>query len=390
MVSCFFVLALWIIVIITPSISSTIKTIKPTTTNRNDHDDPNRADIYNNSLGKRVNKTDLLQTTNNHSTTAGTSLHWADYFRGINFQDYKAWIDHKMETRRQQRKAIYKSLGIRQRWKSTCVQSLYHGEFGMELQAFVPWAYYKSYHGCYHLKTFGVTGSKYMYWFSDDHRIVRIRRRFIWPKHGMPVFPTREGIYVQQIPDHAPWQAPPFKDFFYNPKVASFKELQDKPLVVIQNKYHTEWGGPPTNFFDKDMLSKMFDYMVPHYSILYKRHTSKSLTDNSQVLDLNEKEWIRTNYPSVVLYEDLQQGLDSNDPNDENLLQFGIMAISQHFVAVQGGTAALSAWFGGNTSILIKKGPDSECYHYFHRFSNATVVWKDNDTDFLQHLKQTM
>jgi hypothetical protein len=193
---------------------------------------------------------------------------------------------------------------------------------------------------------------------------------------------------VPSFPANAPWQAPPFKDFFRRPEVAAL--LLDKPLVVIQNKYHTEWGEPPANFFSVDVLSEMLDYLVPNYTVLYKRHTAKLLGDHSKRLELNEKTHIRKNYPSVVLYEDLQAGLD--DPEDQNLLQFGLMALSDRFLTVQGGTAVISSYFGGKTLILVKKGHEltKGDYGYFHRFSNSSIVWKTTDAEFLENMKNMM
>ena len=96
-------------------------------------------------------------------------------------------------------------------------------------------------------------------------------------------------------------------------------------------------------------------------------------------LDFADKEMIRNEFPTVVLYEDLEAGL--NDVEDQNLLLFGVMSLSDRFLSVQGGSAVLSSYFKGNNTILISKGKELqyEDYSYFHRFSNASVEWTNRD-----------
>ena len=200
-------------------------------------------------------------------------------------------------------------------------------------------------------------------------------------------FPHRT-VHVPSFPSDAPWQAPPFKKFFLRPEVASL--LTEKPLVIIQNKYNEEWNGSPVNFFSLETLNEMLDYLIPKYTVLYKRHTAAKLGDSTIIFDLREKGHIRKNYPSVVLYEDLADSL--NDPDDQNLLQFGLMALSERFLTVRGGTAVISAYFGGSTVIFIKKGQEltEGDYNYYHQFSNSSVVWTTGDAEFIKIMKQTM
>ena len=88
---------------------------------------------------------------------------------------------------------------------------------------------------------------------------------------------------------------------------------------------------------------------------------------------------IRKEFPTVVLYDDLQVGL--TDVEDQNLLLFGIMSLSDRFLSIQGGDAVVSSYFGGKTTIIIRAGPEAKIgdYHYFHRFSNSSVEWTNRD-----------
>ena len=123
---------------------------------------------------------------------------------------------------------------------------------------------------------------------------------------------------------------------------------------------------------------------MPNYSILYKRHTNVLLQDinemGTDIQDFADKEMIRNEFPTVVLYEDLEAGL--TDAEDQNLLLFGVVSVSDRFLSVQGGSAVLSSYFKDNNTILISKGKELqyEDYDYFHRYSNASVEWTNRDT----------
>ena len=99
----------------------------------------------------------------------------------------------------------------------------------------------------------------------------------------------------------------------------------------------------------------------------------------TDIQDFADKEMIRNEFPTVVLYEDLEAGL--TDAEDQNLLLFGVMSLSNRFLSVQGGAAVVSSYFEGNNTILISNGYELqfEDYNYYHRLSNASVEWTNRD-----------
>jgi hypothetical protein len=226
-----------------------------------------------------------------------------------------------------------------------------------------------------------------MYWFSDKHTI-----KWLWTRRSLKLPPgnpfNSTSVHIPDFPLDTDWQAPPFKEFFARPEILQL--LERKPLVIIQNKYTAEWDNEPSNFMDVDLLTDLLEYLTPKYTVLYKRFTAKSLKDHQAIKDLGEKPLIREKFPSVVFYEDLQKGL--TDVDDQNLLLFGLMSLSDRFLSVQGGTAVVSSYFGGSSTILIKRGHERKTgeYGYFHRFSNATVVWENTDEKILEHVKTVM
>ena len=150
------------------------------------------------------------------------------------------------------------------------------------------------------------------------------------------------------------------------------------------NKYKKQWDYQEAiNSMSIDLLRDILTYLTPKYTILYKRHTLIELQDDMHKLkafhNFKDKEMIRKEFPTVVLYDDLQVGL--TDVEDQNLLLFGIMSLSDRFLSVQGGSAVVSSYFGGKTTIFIRAGHEAlnGDYNYFHRFSNSSMEWTNRD-----------
>ena len=264
----------------------------------------------------------------------------------------------------------------------------FFGEFGIEMRVMVPWAYAVS-RNCT-ITTTGAVGTHYTYWFSDNHTVAESepRRHERLPK-GNPF--RSDWVYMKDFPYDTAWMAPPFQSFFRREDLrARVLDQRKKPLLFISNKYRNEWSRAPANFFSVDTLRLLLEYLTPRYTIIYKRFTEEKLKDwEDKEKPFGDKDMIRQEFPEdVVLFEDLSQGLNG-DPEDSNLLLFSIMASSEGFLAVQGGMATASAFFGGKTSILIKKGREMNTggYTYFHRFSGADVDWQTDDKSFIEAVK---
>ena len=297
---------------------------------------------------------------------------WYKYFMGKQFDKYRKVITKKMMKLRQE-------MGLKT--SNICQHPFYRGEFGMEMRVIVPWAYHKSQHCRVYTK--GVPGTKYMYFFSYNHTIKKEDRS--WKEANLPEGNPFQSdkVYHKDFPYDTEWLAPNFKQFFIRPDI--YELLNEKPLVVIMNKYKKEWEYEEAkNFMSVDLLRNILTYLTPKYSVLYKRFTNIELQDEMQrrkgFHDLKDKEMIRKEFPTVVLYDDLQVGL--TDVEDQNLLLFGVMSLSDRFLSVQGGSAVISSYFGGNTTIFIRAGPEASeasSYNYFHRFSNSNVEWTNRD-----------
>jgi hypothetical protein len=152
--------------------------------------------------------------------------------------------------------------------------------------------------------------------------------------------------------------------------------VYEKPILIVANRYNMEWDGPPISFFDIPTLQFIFENLQTHFTIIYNRPAPKNITaDNSDVYDLNEFEWIKTNYPQTILMEDLYEEYKAKVKNF-NHLQLMVYANASAFISIHGGTATLASYFGGINLILSKQGPEHHfnCYQKLYpKFSGAKI-----------------
>lgn len=218
----------------------------------------------------------------------------------------------------------------------------YEGEFDQELRYVIPFAYWHHLNGTLK-KTISARNTKEFYFFSKNHE-ERYEKR-VWTKtydyYDVPNM-THSNSY-----SFKKWKTVPYKDFYSND---TFK--YGKPTLVIANKYNIEWDQPPVNFFDIATLDAIITQQKHKYQIVYNRPLSGQIVlDNSEILDLNEHDWIRKNHPEVILMEDLFQK-HHNEVNNYNHLQLLVYANCSNFISIHGGTAVLASCFGGQNIIL--------------------------------------
>ena len=276
-----------------------------------------------------------------------------------------------------QAKYIIKDYFLKKKYKTIS----FNGEFAPELQFALPFAYWHYKNGT--LKE--TKSSKYtseLYFFSPDHKEVFDKR-------------TNEGNYNFEIPrilyshnyDMKKWLPVPLKQHYSN-NIFTY----EKPVLVVANRYNMEWDGPPISFFDIQTLQFIFDNLQEKFTIIYNRPAPKNITaDNSDTYDLNEFEWIKTNYPQVILMENLYEQ-NKNKVKSFNHLQLLVYANASAFLSIHGGTATLASYFGGTNIILSKQGPEHyfKCYQKLYpKFSGAKIFHAKTDAElrgFVQNL----
>ncbi len=264
-------------------------------------------------------------------------------------------------------KYFFRDYVVKRRYKSISFQ----GEFAPELQFVLPFAYWHYLNGTL-MKTQSSRYTRELYFFSPDHEETFDIR-------------TNEGNYNFEIPrilysqdyDIGKWAQVPLKAKYRNDVY-----LFEKPLLVVANRYNMEWGQPPISFFSIGLLSYLFTRLGNDYSIVYNRPRPQNITmDNSDIYDLNEYDWIRAEFPGVILMEDLYAE-NRGKAASFNHLQLQVYANATKFLSIHGGTATLASYFGGTNIILSKKGPEHHfrCFEKLYpQFSDAVIYHAASD-----------
>lgn len=255
----------------------------------------------------------------------------------------------------------------------------YEGEFAAEIQFALPHAYWHFKNGTLK-QTLSFPGTKELYFFSPDHKECFNER-------------TNEGNYNYDIPrivysqnyNMKKWMAVPLKEKYTN-DVYVF----EKPILIIANKYNTEWDRPPISFFSIDVLNSLINQLKNKYTIIYNRPQPKNIvSDNSIIYDLEEFEWLKQTHPDVILLEDLY--IENKIQADNfNHFQLCVYANCNHFISIHGGTATLASYFGGKNIILSKEGPEHffKCYEKLYpQLSSAEIYHAKTDDDLFLLVK---
>jgi hypothetical protein len=256
----------------------------------------------------------------------------------------------------------------------------FHGEFGPELQFVLPFAYWHHKNGTL-LETQSCNGMADFYFFSPRHKEILDLR-------------SNEGNFNFEIPrvlyshnyNMKKWLPVPLKEVYKN-DVYVF----EKPSLIVANRYNMEWDGPPISFLSLEMLQFIFENLKESYTIIYNRPGPKHITmDNSEIYELNETAWIRTNYPEIILMEDL---FNQNKANAKNFnhLQLMVYANAEHFISTHGGTSVLASYFKGTNVILSKQGPEHTfgCFQKLYpKLSGARIFHAKTDEELKRMIKE--
>lgn len=241
-------------------------------------------------------------------------------------------------------------------------------EFGYELQLVVPY--------CYYLHNKGVDvsvntspGMSCFYYFLDEDKLnVKYPKR----RWADSIHTPNKQPHVSQL-DMTEWCMPDYRSEF---KDVQLKTTFYKPLLLISNKFQTEWNGPPKNFLCMDTLLYIFNTLSEKYDIIYNRPGSDKIVEDHS--DMHE-------FDDVSLLGQFDNVYDINmlheiENIDFNLLQMILLARSEHKISVQGGNAVLCSLTGGTNVIYAIKGHELSCNSYnnwYDRFSDCKITHVD-------------
>lgn len=255
----------------------------------------------------------------------------------------------------------------------------YGGEFGVELQLVVPYAYYlhtKNLLG----KTLSAHDTKALYYFSEEHE-EKYDHRVHVPQENLKQSGNPNPSAHTYCLKTSQWLPPPYKQKYRNDRFKWKKE----PLI-ISNKYAIEWGQQPFNFIDLPTLGKILKLIEKDYQVIYCRPTGKEIvSDQNEIVPLRDFELIRE-HPEVLTIQELSK---RNPDLSFNALQMMIFANCKKFISVQGGNAVLASYFGGTNIIYAIKGQELSCgdFNHYGLYGRTNIVPCANYSDFLSCIK---
>ena len=149
--------------------------------------------------------------------------------------------------------------------------------------------------------------------------------------------------------------------------------------------------GEPTIFSQatKNVLRSMNEYNIQRY-ILITGLSVDAPEDNKSSKVKFATEWMKTNYPEVVLMSTLYKQHKSN-VNNYNHLQLLVYANAENFLSTHGGTSVLASYFGGTNIVLSKEGPQVyfKCFEKIYpKLSGAQVFHAKTDEEFKRLVDQ--
>jgi hypothetical protein len=275
-----------------------------------------------------------------------------------------------------QLKYIYRDYVSKGKYKTIS----FNGEFAPEIQFALPFAYWHYKNGTLR-KTRSSKYTREFYFFSEDHE----ESFEVRSDEGNYNFEMPRILYSQNY-NMRKWLPVPLKEKYKN-EVYRF----DKPLLIIANRYNMEWNEAPVSYFDIPVLDSMISKLKSKYSIVYNRPRPQNIiSDDSEIYDLNEYDWLRKEHPEVILMDDLMTENKANARNF-NHLQLMVYANADHFISIHGGTATLASYFGGINLILSKKGPEHHfnCYQTLYpKLSGAKIIHAKTDEELDMYIER--
>jgi len=229
-----------------------------------------------------------------------------------------------------------------------CIE--YTGEYGTEIGVFIPFIYFLQKNN--YLKTCGTkirsyTGMRPYYFFLEDSQFEMKNETRIWVDHNKRFFLTEElsnddmlfyngtNVNYYMPPDYAQH----FKGYIQS----------TRPLLVMQNKYNSEWDGPPLNYFTLDDLRYIFTELQDLYEIIYFRTNNFRIPgyayDHNEfdIEQFYDKEMITNEFPKITVIEQLIQR--NNLVIDFNTLKCFLLAEAKATISTIGGFNFFNAYF---------------------------------------------
>jgi hypothetical protein len=263
----------------------------------------------------------------------------------------------------------------------------YNPEFGYELIAVLPYAYWLHSQGLLE-GTIGAVDTGCLYYFSPKHKISKEPRSWYNGLTTAIIKLTAEGVPNAFIHkpnlDTSRFLPPPYKKAYKN-DWAKFA----KPSFVIYNRYNREWPADPqynrpVNYFSEEFLEIVFDQLREKYQVIYFNvEGTPELYDNAPPIHFDDYDLCHQH--GVVHVHDLKKrhpGLSYNQ------IQMYYFANCQRFLTMNGGGGILASYFGGVNIIYSKHSKELQSgdFGYYHLFGGSEIKVARTYNEILTHL----
>ena len=235
------------------------------------------------------------------------------------------------------------------------------GEFGAEINSFVPFVYYLHQTGqMEERRILTYRGMKPFYYFLRDTQILEKDDPRAW------VSPDKRPLWLPNRNDHFPHKSA--REIFpdYRQHYATDFGFP-KPILAIHNKYSSGFLIPPLNYFPLDALDELFSRFKQQYQIVFLPSSAGSLQDRGFSSDhqkdkrIDEASVLRA-HPEVINFHDLLMQHDVS----YNEMKLRLYAATRVFFTVQGGNAHLCSLFGGSLVVILHRAGQETKFSYAH------------------------
>lgn len=269
----------------------------------------------------------------------------------------------------------------------------YVGEFGSELGVFVPHVHFLKKNGLLHIPVVSYNGMRPYYYFLDDHEFIMksVPRDWVHPD-GRWFLPPRlrsdDQVFslggVQDMYD-----PPPYHDVF-----SVFRIPSNKPIVLVQNKFNSEWGGPPVNFFSQEELLDMVKELRTHFTVVYIRTNgfrgpgySHDMNEEQSFM-MQEKHALIQTYPDVVIMEDLLNHY--RERYDFNTLKCILQCNAVATISTIGGFNYFDAYFPSKHIIYKKDCPPQYNQSFYQNQHDMLCPGKSSMISYASNFPEVM
>jgi hypothetical protein len=272
-------------------------------------------------------------------------------------------------------------------------QTKYFGEFGFELLAVVPYAYWLHRQGLLE-RTIGGLDTRCLYYFSKNHEERPIKRHYV-PITEYPIG-ERGSLFrydltsFPRVLNTRKWLPPPYREAFRDERFRWEKEI-----CILSNKISDEQFsedsalGPPTNCIATELLLRLIEMLRGRYQVIYNRPRAWDIaTDHQTIHETGDIEAVKRAFPETVTIQELHSRYPKLSFNE---LQLRLYSCCQRFVSVLGGSAYLASYFGGTNIVFARRGWEVDCGAYerwFDHFSGARVVAIGSGRELLQAVER--